>query len=82
MSELGIDATTYINSGFLIMDTEILNRNHFFEKCLLHQNKKYVCQDQDIINIVCRGHIMLLPLNTTIHLYYLRCPYTMKSLNI
>lgn len=62
MSELGIDATTYINSGFLIMDTEILNRNHFFEKCLLHQNKKYVCQDQDIINIVCRGHIMLLPL--------------------
>ena len=62
MSETGIDATTYINGGFLIMDTEDLNRNHFFEQCLLHQEKEYICQDQDIINIVCRDHIIMLPL--------------------
>lgn len=62
MDEVGIDAATYINSGFLIMDTKALNRNHFFEKCLSHQKKKYICQDQDIINIVCRGHIIMLPL--------------------
>lgn len=70
---IGCDPNTYINSGLLVMDTEKMNEVGFYGQCVAHHDKKYICQDQDIINIVCKGHIRLLPLkyNFTTILYRL-----------
>lgn len=71
--KIGCKPSEYINSGVLIMDLNKLNREDFYKKCIAHQHKQYICQDQDIINIICRDHIKLLPLkyNYTTILYRL-----------
>lgn len=69
---ISADPEKYINAGVLVMNAGTLKRENFTQKCLTHQNKKYVYQDQDIINIVCKGHIKHLPLkyNFTWSLYH------------
>lgn len=54
------DPMQYINSGVLIMDTSKLLKINFTQNCESHKDKQYACQDQDIINIVLKGHIALL----------------------
>ena len=55
------------------MNIPALQKMNFTSQCLLHKNKKYTYQDQDIINIVCKGKIEFLPLkyNYTSLLYSL-----------
>lgn len=71
--QIGCNPNEYINSGVLIMDINKLNKADFYKKCIVHQHKQYICQDQDIINIICRNHIKHLPLkyNYTTILYRL-----------
>lgn len=71
--KIGCDPSSYINAGVLIMNIPALQKMNFTSQCLLHKNKKYTYQDQDIINIVCKGKIEFLPLkyNYTSLLYSL-----------
>lgn len=71
--KIGCDPHSYINAGVLIMNIQALQKIEFTSQCLLHKNKKYTYQDQDIINIVCREKIGFLPLkyNYTSLLYSL-----------
>lgn len=73
LKNIGCNPNTYINSGILLMELDKLHKNNFTEMSLTHQDRKYICQDQDIINIICNGHIKLLPLkyNYTTILYRL-----------
>lgn len=71
--KIGCNPSEYINSGVLIMDINKLNETDFHKNVLNISKKQYICQDQDIINIVCKGHIKQLPLkyNYTTILYRL-----------
>lgn len=68
---IGADPSGYINAGVLVMNAQEMNAVGFTDKCLAHKDRKYEFQDQDIINIVARGHIGQLPLkyNFTSGLY-------------
>lgn len=61
-NQLSLDEANYINSGVLIFNTRQLRKKHFREKCLnaLENHKQLSCPDQDVINMICAGSIMLI----------------------
>lgn len=64
--KLGIDPKGYINSGFLLINSALQRKNNLKEEYLKLSKKKYIYQDQDIINLVCSGKTLLLPSNFNI----------------
>lgn len=61
-NQLGLEDDQYINSGVLIFNTRQLRKKKFRNQCLstLGHHEQLSCPDQDVINIVCAGNIMLL----------------------
>ena len=59
---LGINTDDYINSGVLLMDCEVLRKIKFEENFFSLLNNLHVelCPDQDFINIICNGRILIL----------------------
>lgn len=55
---LGLDPAHYTNAGFLVINSKAQRDANLKEKFLYHSTKKYYFQDQDILNIVCKGHII------------------------
>ena len=52
----------YFNAGFLLLNLTALRNIHFSERALEIQDRlKPLYQDQDILNILCCGHVRLLP---------------------
>lgn len=62
LTSIGSDSQSYINSGFLVLNLEAMRREGVVSRFLALADRQYICQDQDIINIVCRGRIELLPM--------------------
>ncbi|MDR0602851.1 MAG: glycosyltransferase family 8 protein [Bacteroidales bacterium] len=60
-NKLNCNPKKYINSGFLILNLKLMRDEHIVNIFKKHQNKKYYWQDQDIINIVCKGRIEIFP---------------------
>ena len=60
-SKVGKNADDYVNAGFLIMNLEALRTHNVTSLFYDHAQKKYDQHDQDILNIVCDGHIQILP---------------------
>jgi lipopolysaccharide biosynthesis glycosyltransferase len=60
--DLGLDDASYVNSGVLLFNTQRLRAKDFRSCCLkvLGQLKLLNCPDQDMINIVCKGNILML----------------------
>lgn len=58
---IGVDAGQYIQAGFLVLNLQKLRANGMVKKFKEHAKNKYEYQDQDIINITCKGGIKLLP---------------------
>lgn len=58
---LGLDPRNVICSGFLVMDTAAMRREHMKERFLELARNRYKFQDQDILNISCAGRIKMLP---------------------
>ncbi len=52
----------YVNAGVLVMNLKKMREDNLVPRFLQMVNKKYPCQDQDILNIICYNHILLLPL--------------------
>lgn len=53
----------YINSGFLVMNLDIIRKEKIYQKWVqVSQKKKYINPDQDLLNYTCRGRIIYLPL--------------------
>lgn len=65
--KLGLDIDNYINGGVLLINSRKHRELDLKNEFLVHAQKRYMFQDQDIMNIVCRGHIALMPrcFNTT-----------------
>lgn len=61
---------SYINSGILLMNLQAIRKAALDEKWIAMSRKQYIYQDQDIINITCKGHIGFLDLryNVPAHL--------------
>lgn len=62
ISRLGLDADSYINSGFLLINAKLQREDQLFQKFQKLLTKKFQFQDQDIINVVCKNRITFLPL--------------------
>lgn len=58
----GLNYREYINAGILIFNNDLLRKENFKPIFLSHIDKKYSFQDQDILNITCKGRICFLPL--------------------
>ena len=59
----------YVNAGFVIMNLKLMREHHIVEQLIDFMNVVPVkWPDQDALNYICRGHIMLLPFkyNSTI----------------
>jgi lipopolysaccharide biosynthesis glycosyltransferase len=53
----------YINSGFLILNLNLIRESGLYEKWMeISKVKKYNFADQDILNSTCKGRILHLPL--------------------
>lgn len=50
----------YVNGGFLVMNAKKMRDDNLKDLFLNHMQNKYIYQDQDIINIVCKGKIKLI----------------------
>ncbi len=59
---LKINVENYINAGVLLINNKLLIQDNLMPKFLDQINHNYDCQDQDIINIVCREKIKVIPL--------------------
>lgn len=58
----GLNYREYINAGILIFNSRLLREENYKPVFLSHTDKQYSFQDQDILNITCRGRIDFLPL--------------------
>lgn len=62
MRQIGIpDFRTYVNAGVLLLNLKALRDRGLVEKMLELIPKAFPVQDQDILNVVCYGHIKMLP---------------------
>jgi len=52
---------SYINAGFLVMNLEALRKDEIQSRLHHHASIKYEQNDQDVLNIVCKDHIRILP---------------------
>lgn len=55
--KLGLDPDKYINSGLLVINSELQRRDGLNSRYLELSERKLLFQDQDIINMVCKGRI-------------------------
>lgn len=60
-NELGLTPKEVICSGFLIIDTRKIRDAALVDRFIAEAQKRYKFQDQDVLNIVCQGHIKQLP---------------------
>lgn len=62
----------YIQAGFIVMNSELIRKDNIQKKFLDLAKQKFTFQDQDILNIACRGKIYILPwyYNMTTYSYY------------
>lgn len=60
---LGCKAGEYINSGFLVMNLKLLRQDQMAQKFMDALRVPYLTfPDQDVLNSVCRGRILYLPI--------------------
>lgn len=60
--EIGCNPMEYINSGFLIMNLELMRQDNMVKKFLeASKNNKLEFPDQDVLNQLCKGKILGLP---------------------
>lgn len=59
---LGIDASEYFNAGVLLINLNAFREQRFYEKfcALLKAYKFSVAQDQDYLNVLCKGKVRFL----------------------
>jgi lipopolysaccharide biosynthesis glycosyltransferase len=59
---LNLNPCMYVQSGFLLINSSKMIKDDICSKFKLYSTKKFLFQDQDIINIVCEGKKKFLPL--------------------
>ena len=57
----GLVQGEYLQAGFILLNAKLMNEDGIVAKFKAEARKKYKFQDQDILNIVCRGRKMVIP---------------------
>lgn len=52
----------YFNAGVLLLNTEELRKAYSIEEWLTFASKKYLFNDQDVLNLYCEGRVKYLPM--------------------
>ena len=59
--KVGKSEKDYFNAGFLVMNLKSLREENVVEEFNRHAKIKYDQNDQDVLNVVCNGHVQILP---------------------
>lgn len=82
MKELSLGK--YIQAGFIIINSKVLKNENIISQFKTWSKKKLRFQDQDILNIVCKGRILYLSLEYNMtdysYLFAMRKPELLKDL--
>ena len=72
-----LDEGSYLQSGFIVLNSKKMREDGLVSKFKEHAKRRLKFQDQDILNIVCKGHVKWLSLeyNMTDYTFY----YAMKE---
>lgn len=57
INSLGLEKWEYYQAGFLLLNLKELRKNHIVDKFKKFSRNKFLYQDQDILNICCKGKI-------------------------
>ena len=60
-AKIGKSEKDYFNAGFLVMNVKQMREENVMEEFEKHAKIKYDMNDQDVLNIVCKGHVEFLP---------------------
>lgn len=60
-SLVGKSEKDYFNAGFLVMNLKRMREENVVEEFNKHAKIKYAQNDQDVLNVVCNGHVQILP---------------------
>lgn len=60
-AKIGLSEKDYFNSGFLVMNLKQMREDGVFEAFKEHSTRQYDQNDQDVLNIVCKGRVQILP---------------------
>jgi lipopolysaccharide biosynthesis glycosyltransferase len=77
---LNLNPYMYVQSGFLLINSAKMIEDDICSKFKQYASKKFIFQDQDIINIVCEGKIKILPLKYAYTQGVFSLLYTNKTL--
>lgn len=55
LDKIGVDYTSYFNAGILVINSRLQRENNVDKEYCRLSAKKFLYQDQDILNIVCKG---------------------------
>lgn len=61
VESIGATPGDYFMSGFLLMNLQAMRRDNIVSRFMNYADRKFKYQDQDIMNIVCKGKIMSIP---------------------
>jgi lipopolysaccharide biosynthesis glycosyltransferase len=62
LRQIGCDPSSYINSGFLIMNLALMRQDHLIHQFMEASKADYLeFPDQDVLNSVCKNRILSLP---------------------
>lgn len=76
---LELENKTYFNSGVLLINLDYFRENRISEKCLNYIHDfpdKIILHDQDVLNIICHGQLLYLPLKYNFQTAFLRTERT------
>lgn len=59
--KVGKSEKDYFNAGFLVMNAKQMREENVVEEFNKHARIKYAQNDQDVLNVVCNGHVQILP---------------------
>lgn len=80
---LGIDRNEYFNAGLLLINCKQFRDNHVLDQFvdLLHQYNFVVTQDEDYLNLICKGRVMWLEQQWNTEVFG-EIPYEESTINI
>ena len=60
-AKIGKSEKDYFNAGFLVMNLKLMREENIVEEFNRHAKIKYDQNDQDVLNVVCKDRVQLLP---------------------
>lgn len=80
ITSLGLNPDDYCNAGVLVINSKKQRDLNLKQQFILESQKKYVFQDQDIINIVCRNQIKHISPQYNLTPYFYQLVFTNHTL--